>query len=220
MKQFAILFDMDGVIIDSNPYHKLALDKFLSAKGFSLTEDERKLRLYGRANKDWINDLYDGKLNDAQLLALGSEKEVIWRELYQNHIVPVAGMKTFLDLLVAEHIPFCIGTSAPYENVQFTLEKTGLKDYFKTILHQAHVKKGKPNPEIYINCAAALDTPTSQCIVIEDSISGVIAGRDAGCKVIGITTTHTAEELLEAGVDYTITDFISLTKEALLTIIR
>ena len=200
---------MDGVIIDSNPFHKLALDKFLGARGFILTEDERKTRLYGRANKDWINDLYEGKLNDQELLDLGSEKEQIWRELYKNDIQPVNGIIKFLDLLVTHNIAFCIGTSAPVENVDFTLEKTGITKYFKTILHQDHVKKGKPDPEIYINCAKALGFAPQDCIVIEDSLAGVKAGMSAGCKVIGITTTHTKEEL--EGINFVIEDFEKLT---------
>lgn len=215
---FAVLFDMDGVIIDSNPFHKLALDVFLADKGFHLSEEERKKRLYGRANKDWINDLYDGKLNEKELLALGTEKEEIWRELYKNDIKPVAGLKEFLDKLVKNNIPFCIGTSAPPENVDFTLEKTGLKSYFSTILHQDHVKIGKPNPEIYINCAKALGMKPENCIVIEDSLAGVKAGKSAGCKVIGITTTHTVDEL--EGIDYSIKDFTELNVETLKSVIE
>ncbi len=218
MADFAILFDMDGVIIDSNPFHTKALDIFLKDKGFHLTEEEKKMRLYGRANKDWINDLYEGKLNDAQLLELGTEKEIIWRGLYKNDMVPVAGLQAFLDQLVANEIPFCIGTSAPVENVDFTLKEIGLAHYFKTILHQAHVKIGKPNPEIYINCAKALGMKPENCIVIEDSLAGVRSGKSAGCKVIGITTTHTADEL--AGIDYVIKDFDELTVERCRKLIR
>jgi beta-phosphoglucomutase len=211
MADFAILFDMDGVIIDSNPFHTKALDIFLGEKGFQLTEEEKKTRLYGRANKDWINDLYNGSLNDDELLKLGTEKEVIWRELYKNDVKPVKGLQSFLDKLISENIPFCIGTSAPVENVNFTLEKLGFEKYFKTILHQAHVKKGKPDPEIYINCAKALHMNPENCIVIEDSLAGVKSGKAAGCKVIGITTTHTKEELI--GIDYCITDFEELNLE-------
>ena len=210
---FGILFDMDGVIIDSNPYHKLALDKFLGAKGFYLSEEERKQRLYGRANKDWINDLYDGKLSEKELLDLGTEKEQIWRELYKNDIVPLKGIKTFLDTIKEKNIPFAIGTSAPYENVEFTLEKTNLQGYFNHILHQDHVKIGKPHPEIYINCAKAIGLPPEKCIVFEDSLAGVKSGKAAGCKVVGVTTTHTPEEL--EGIDMAIKDFEGLTLEQL-----
>lgn len=209
----AILFDMDGVIIDSNPYHKLSLDIFLKKYGFELSEDERKKRLYGRANKDWINDLYDGKLNNEQLLSLGSEKEEIWRELFKNDIVEVNGLSNFLEKLVANEVDFCIGTSAPPENVLFTLSKTKLYKYFKTILHQDHVVKGKPDPEIYLNCAKALKIAPQNCIVIEDSLAGIQAGKGAGCKVIGITTTHTADEM--PNVDLVIEDFTELTIEKL-----
>jgi len=208
MADFAILFDMDGVIVDSNPFHKLALDIFLGNKGFYMTEEERKTRLYGRANKDWINDLYHGKLNEEELLNLGREKEAIWRELYQHDIQPVNGLKEFLDTLVQAKVRFCIGTSAPVENVDFTLDKIGFAHYFSTVLHQAHVKVGKPHPEIYINCAKTLGMKPENCIVIEDSLAGVMAGKAAGCKVVGITTTHTVAEL--HNTDYNIKDFNDL----------
>jgi HAD superfamily hydrolase (TIGR01509 family) len=100
-----------------------------------------------------------------------------------------------LEALEKAGIPKAIATSAPRANVDFTLEKTGTGKYFKTILDEAFVSKGKPDPEIYLLTAKAVGLPPQNCIVIEDSLSGVKAGKGAGCKVIGITTTHTREEL-------------------------
>lgn len=199
---------MDGVIIDSNPFHKKALDIFLSKYNIQLSENERKIKLYGRANKDWINEVFGGNLTDAEVQKLGDEKEMYWREVYKNDIKPVKGLVDFLNKLKEKNFPYAIGTSAPFENVEFTLKNCNLTTYFDVILDQRHVNKGKPNPEIYINCAKKLGVLPQHCVVIEDSIAGVQAGLAAGCKVIGITTTHTASELL--GIHKSITDFDEL----------
>ncbi|MDX2194816.1 MAG: HAD family phosphatase [Cytophagales bacterium] len=203
-----IIFDMDGVLIDSNPYHKIALDIFLTEKGFSLTEEDRKNRLYGRANKDWINDLYNGKLSTNELKVLGNEKEVIWRREYAPYIKPVAGLIQFLTQLKQIGIPMAVGTSAPSDNVDFTFKKIGIGHFFDAVLDEKDVTIGKPHPEIYINCCKALHLAPQYSIVFEDSISGVKAGLDAGCKVVGVLTTHTMEELV--GCSMYISDYQNL----------
>ena len=103
------------------------------------------------------------------------------------------------------HIPRAIATSAPKANVDFTLAGTGLSPFFETILDDSFVTRGKPDPEIYLKTVAALKMEAADCVVFEDSLSGVKAGKAAGCKVVGIMSTHTAEELSEA--DFSINDF-------------
>ena len=167
MKKVAFLFDMDGVIIDSNPFHKIALKQFCKKYGHDLTEDQLRERIYGRTNKDWITNVF-GPLPADQLKKYADEKEQLFRDLYANDIKPVAGLKGFLQKLDRSGIDRAIATSAPIENVNFTLEKTGLHGYFKTILDESFVSKGKPDPEIYIKTAASLGYNTEDCIVIED----------------------------------------------------
>ncbi len=200
----AVIFDMDGVMVDSNPYHKIALKQFCLEHGYELTEQQLREKIYGRTNRDWLTNLF-GALPEEKLLSYADQKESLFREVYKNDIVPVNGLQIFLDLLDKYGIPKAIATSAPRANVDFTLAKTGLEKYFRVILDDTFVSRGKPDPEIYIKAAAALGFPNHQCIVIEDSISGVLAGKRAGSKVIGITTTHTADELTDT--DYIITDF-------------
>ncbi len=200
----AIIFDMDGVLVDSNPFHKIALRQFCRQHGHELSEQQLREKIYGRTNRDWLTNLF-GKLAEEQLLAFANEKEALFREVYKRDIVALKGLRTFLDLLDRYQIPRAIATSAPRANVDFTLSKTGLEKYFSVILDDTFVSRGKPDPEIYIKTAAALGLPNEQCIVLEDSISGVVAGKRAGSKVIGITTTHSAGEL--TNTDYVITDF-------------
>jgi HAD superfamily hydrolase (TIGR01509 family) len=208
MADFAVIFDMDGVMVHSNPHHKIAIQKFCLAHGIELNELTFLNKIYGRTNRDWIKNVF-GDLTDEQANAYAMEKEAHFREIYEPYITPVHGLVAFLDLLVANNIPRAIATSAPPENVDFVLDKTRLRKYFEIILDERVVTHGKPNPEIYLKTAKALGFPNDKCIVIEDSLSGVTAARRSGSKVIGITTTHTPEELKETNL--VIQDFTELT---------
>jgi HAD superfamily hydrolase (TIGR01509 family) len=205
---FALIFDMDGVIVDSNPYHKTALHQFCSQHGYELTEQQLREKIYGRTNKEWLTNLF-GDLSEQQWRAYADEKEALYRSLFKAEIKPVAGLPAFLARMKAAAVPMAIGTSAPRGNVDFTLGSTQLEAYFPVILDDSAITHSKPHPEIYLKAAAALGYANAQCIVIEDSLSGVTAGKNSGSKVIGITTTHTAEELHEA--DFIISDFQALT---------
>ncbi len=195
--QLAVLFDMDGVIADTNPFHKTAIRQFCEKYGFKLTEDELKQRIYGRTNKDWITALF-GKLADNDLMRYADEKEALFRKLYEPFVKPVDGLVEFMNELVANNVPLALTTSAPPANVEFLMQHIPVKHNFRIILDERSVTNGKPHPEIYLKAAAALQLPNSRCIVIEDSLSGIAAGKAAGSKVIGITTTHTDDELADA----------------------
>jgi HAD superfamily hydrolase (TIGR01509 family) len=207
MNQFAFVFDMDGVIVDTNPYHKITLRQFAEKYGYTLSEEELIKKIYGRTNKEWIPNLFGRAMSSEEVSRFGEEKEQLFRDLYEKDIVEVAGLTTFLDQAMQLNIQMAIGTSAPRSNVDFVLNHTGIEKFFPVILDESHVTHGKPNPEIYINCAAALNFPPAQVIVFEDSLSGVAAGLAAGCHVVGIATTHTSEEL---GTKVTMKDFTEL----------
>ncbi len=205
---FALIFDMDGVIVDSNPYHKIALQQFCSQHGHALSEQQLREKIYGRTNKEWLTNLF-GELPEHQWRAYADEKEALYRTLFKDAIKAVAGLPAFLKQMQAAGVPMAIGTSAPRSNVDFTLGSTQLEQYFPVVLDDSAITHSKPHPEIYLKAAAALGYANHQCIVIEDSLSGVTAGKKSGSKVVGITTTHTAEELHEA--DHIIADFHTLT---------
>jgi beta-phosphoglucomutase family hydrolase len=208
MRSIAFVFDMDGVIIHSNPYHKIALHQFCEKYGYHLTEDQLRSKIYGRTNKQWITNLFERELGAEELHRFAEEKEGLFRDLIAKDIKALAGLKEFLDQMNAQKIDRAIGTSAPRSNVDFVMAKTQLTSYFSIILDDSFVEHGKPNPEIYIKCAAALHYPPADCVVFEDSLSGVAAGKAAGCKVVGVATTHTHAEL--ADTDLVIDDFMNL----------
>jgi len=198
---------MDGVIVDSNPAHKIALKQFCKKYGKDLSEDALREKIYGRRNQDWLVNVF-GPLEPERLKAYADEKEALFREVYDPTIEPLKGLKDFLDAMRQAGIPRAIATSAPRSNVDFTLKKTNLEPYFDTILDDSFVTHGKPHPEIYLKAAAALNFEPARCIVFEDSLAGVESGKAAGCKVVGVTTTHTAGELNQA--DLLIDNFAGL----------
>jgi len=207
MNSFAVIFDMDGVIVDTNPYHKISLKQFCEKYGYRLNEEDLIGKIYGRTNNEWIRNIF-GPLPKERILELGEEKEAMFRALYKDVIKPLSGLDNFLKELEDRSIPKAIGTSAPRSNVDFVLEHTHLRKYFTTILDQSDVEHGKPNPEIYLKVAHRLGFSPQQCIVFEDSLSGVESAQRAGAKVVGVTTTHNQQEL--AHTDLVISDFTGL----------
>jgi beta-phosphoglucomutase family hydrolase len=212
MNSFAVIFDMDGVIIDSNPFHKISLRQFCEKYGYHLSDDELVKRIYGRTNKEWIVNLF-GPLSPEELVRYEEEKEGLFRELYKNDIKALPGLKSFLDQLKENNISTAIGTSAPRSNVDYVLAHTQLEKYFSVILDESHVNHGKPHPEIYLKVADSLGFEPARCIVFEDSLSGVESARRAGAKIVGVTTTHSKEELSHA--DMVIDDFTNITPRSL-----
>lgn len=210
MKKFAVVFDMDGVIVDTNPAHKKAILRFCNMYNKQLTDEELANYIWGRTNKEWIRHLFGEDTSDAQLKLYADEKELLFRTIYEPEIKLVPGLKSFLDLLRQNHIPMAVGTSAPRDNVDFVFRYTGIEKYFDAVLDETFVSIGKPDPEIYIKCAKALNFDPTDCIVMEDSFAGVKAGKSAGSKVVGITTTHSDDELVQVGADFTVRDFTSL----------
>jgi beta-phosphoglucomutase len=210
----AFIFDMDGVIIDSNPFHKIALKQFCQKYGHDLSEDQLKEKIYGRTNRDWITNVF-GKLDEKKLRAYAEEKEALFRKIYEQDVHALNGLINFLEAMDRLGIPRAIATSAPRANVDFTLIHTGIEKYFPVILDDSFVSRGKPDPEIYIKTVEALGLAPENCVVFEDSLSGVTAGKRAGCKVVGVTTTHSREELSET--DLVIGDFTEIEPKSLIS---
>jgi len=203
-----VLFDMDGVIADTNAFHKKAIKVFCEQHDLEVTDAFLEEKVYGRINREWIPELF-GQLSDAEIQQLADEKEALFREIYAPHLQPVAGLEDFLEHLQQENIKAIVATSAPGENADFILDGLHIRHYFQGALNSSHVTNGKPHPEMYQKAAAHLNLPTEVCLVFEDSLSGVQSGKNAGCSVVGITTTHTAQELQMA--DWIFDDFTNVT---------
>ena len=194
MSDIGLIFDMDGVIVDNHEYHFLAWKKLCAKYGIEISDEYYKDKMNGRT----INELVRTVFKDVDHLdkkELGEEKEATYRELYKDKITPNKGLLTFLEECKKAGIPMAVGTSAPLENVIFTIDRLGIREYFTDILDERAVTNGKPDPEIYIKCAAAIKRDPKKCIVFEDAISGIKAGKSAGSKVVALATSHDRDEL-------------------------
>jgi beta-phosphoglucomutase len=165
MSSFGVVFDMDGVIVDTNPYHKISLKQFCEKYGYQFSDEELIKRIYGRTNNEWIANLF-GKLSKERLLELGEEKEAMFRAIYKDAIEPVAGLEGFLKKLAHQKIPTAIGTSAPRSNVDFILDNTGLAKLFpgnpRSIARRT--RKAQPGNLFEDSTSAKPTTGTNYCV--------------------------------------------------------
>lgn len=208
-KKFAVIFDMDGVIVDSNPYHKEAWLQFCRKYNIELKEEDVAETIYGKTNEAALKEVFKKDFTPEEADRMGEEKEALYRKLHEKDMEPVKGLISFLQMLKQNNISTAVATNAPVSNLNFILERTQVKPYFDELINAKMVKKGKPDPDIYLKAAEKLKVLPEQCIVMEDSITGVEAGLRAGMKVVAITTTHPAEEL--AHTHLVINDFEDLT---------
>lgn len=185
----ALIFDMDGVIVDSNPLHRESWTEFNRRHGL-VTTDAMLEGMYGRRNDQIVRDFFGAGLTDDEVAAYGAAKEEIYREMLADRIdrTLVPGLKGFLELY--RGAPLAVATNAEPENVNFVLDRAGLRDYFRVVVDGHQVSQPKPHPEIYLRAASLLEIGPPDCIVLEDSHTGVAAARAAGMRVIGIGTTY------------------------------
>jgi len=201
----AAIFDLDGTLIDNNNYHLTTWLQYLNDKGRVVTEDEYRQHFNGRTNKDVLEYIYEKPLTAEEALVYSLEKEALYREIYKEHIQPVAGLLELLQAFVDNNIPMAIATSGIQPNIDFMFEHIDIKKYFSAVINSSHVKLGKPDPEIYQKAAGALQVAPANCLAFEDAVVGIQSAKAAGMKVVAITTTEPAEKLGQA--DLIVKDF-------------
>ena len=185
----ALLFDMDGVIVDSNPVHREAWAVFNRRYGLETTPAMLE-RMYGKRNDQIIRDYFGDGLGPEEVATRGRAKEEVYREMAASRIeqMLVPGLRAFLDRYGAA--PMAVASNAEPENVAFVLDRAGLRPYFRAVVDGHQAVHPKPHPDIYLRAAALLEVAPANCIVIEDSPTGVAAAKAAGMRVIGIRTTY------------------------------
>lgn len=214
----AVLFDMDGVIVDNTHFHYRIWREFAASRGYAPTEAEM-LATNGRPARETIKLWLGAGLTEEQVLALSHEREThSARTMEAVRFEPVGGVHAFLDALDAAGVPKALATGAMPVNARITLEGVGLGDRFGTMVTAADVRRGKPDPEIYLKAAAALGVSPRECVVFEDAVYGVQAAKGAGAKVVGITTTFDEATLRAEGADWVVRDFRSLPAELALEV--
>ena len=206
----AVIFDMDGVICHTNPYHSMAFREFFSTRDLAPTDEEFAQHMFGKSNKYILTHFLKRPIEGAEFLALEEEKEGLFRKIYAPYVDPIAGFLPFINDLAANGIRLGVATSAPLANLELILSKVLVRNLLGSILGSEDVTKHKPDPEVYLKSAENLGLSPSQCVVFEDSFSGVSAALNAGMKVVGVLTSHTKEELPRCDLyveDYTALSF-------------
>ena len=185
----ALIFDTDGVLIDSNPLHRDAWTAFNRRYGLETTEAMHE-QMYGKRNDEIVRAFYGEDLDPAEVLERGYAKERLYREMAASRVesMLVPGIRQFLERF--QNFPMAVASNAEPLNVNLLLDAAGLRRYFRAVVDGHQVANPKPFPDVYLRAAELLGIAPADCIVFEDSYSGVEAARRAGMRVIGISTTH------------------------------
>lgn len=204
----ALIFDMDGVIVDSNPVHRDVWEEYNRLHGIETTAAMERW-MYGKRNDQIVREFFGRDLPEAEVQAHGAAKEKLYRERMSGRLEQslVPGVAAFLDRHAGRRIG--LGTNAEPANVDFVLdaELSGgrrLRRYFEAAVSGEDVEKPKPDPEIFLRLALLLGAEPADCVVFEDSESGVAAAKAAGMRVVGIRTTHR-----ELKSDFAVDDFLA-----------
>jgi len=185
----ALIFDMDGVIVDSNPTHRIAWVEYTRRFGIAATEDMQR-KMYGRRNDEIVRDFLGRNLSDREVLEHGAAKERLYREMMAPKLADslLPGVREFLS--ARESLPIAVATNAETANLDFVLDGAEIRSLFRVALSGDDVSRPKPDPEIYLLASARLEADPAECVVFEDSDAGVAAGIAAGMSVVGVSTTH------------------------------
>jgi beta-phosphoglucomutase family hydrolase len=198
----ALIFDLDGVIVDSMPVHELAWRRYLETLGFD--GGDIPARMHGRRNDEIVRDFLGETTDHNIVLAHGAAKERVFREMLGDRLreTLVAGVAEWLGHV--EGAPIALATNAERANIDFTLDGAGLRRYFDVIVDGSEVSRPKPAPDVYLRAAELLKIAPGNCIVFEDSPVGVAAAVAAGMRVVGVRTHSSPLD----GVVFSVANFL------------
>ncbi len=189
----AILFDMDGTLIDNMMIHHEAWRVALAEHGLVMTIEEVMVEIHG-VNHEILARLFGDTFTIHEAKQFALKKEAAYRRIYADQITLIPGAGRFLHKAQELMVPMGVATAAPLENVDFVFRHLPIKNIFKAVKHAGDVNRGKPDPQVFEITAAALGADVSRCLVFEDSITGAEAARRAGADVTILTTTQGAQE--------------------------
>ena len=202
-----IIFDMDGTIVDSLPYHHEAWRIFFEEN--KVEDFSEKLKKYkGGGTLDLMKAVYGDIYSLEELKKMSDDKEIIFRDIYRGNIVPIDGYLEFLNEMKSKNILVGIASNAIKLNVDLTLKELGIYDLFDSIICGDEVNYGKPNPEMFNKTISYFKVNKANCLIFEDSIEGITAANNAGIKVIGVTSSNSSDVLKNAGCIETVDNYI------------
>jgi len=193
----AVLWDLDGVIADTGPYHFHAWQDVFHERGVNITEEDFKRR-FGQRNDTIIRSTLGEDIAPDELDAIASEKEENYRRRVTPNIKPLPGVIELISSLKRHEVKMAIASSAPLENIRLITLSLGIDDCFQAVVFNREVAEGKPDPQVFLLAAQKLGVDPRNCIVIEDAVAGVAAAKRAGMKCVAVTNSHPPKNLKEA----------------------
>ncbi len=193
----AVIFDMDGVLIDSYAAHFAGWKAMYDELGLDYSEQDFAAD-FGRTSRDILFRRFGDALNDARIRELDERKEALFRDSLREQFTAMDGALELIDALAADGFRIGVGSSAPPENIDLCLEKLGRRKQIAAIVTGKDVTRGKPDPQVFLLAAGRLGVDTARCAVVEDAVHGVEAANRAGMKSVALVGTATREQLHEA----------------------
>ena len=207
-----VIFDMDGVLIDSHPIHKKVWSQFLASVNRPVSDDELDFVLDGRKREEILRHFL-GDLSEDRLKEYGRRKNELYAESSKD-LRTIAGVEEFLASLEAAGLLMAVGTSASFQRARDTLTVLGILPRFSALVTGNDVANGKPDPEIFLRAAERLNLAARNLLVVEDAVSGVKAAKAAGMKCLGIAANGRGGDLMAAGADHVIPDYSEISLQA------
>jgi HAD superfamily hydrolase (TIGR01509 family) len=204
----AILFDLDGTIVNTDPIHYQAWQQMLSSYNVEIDEKFYKSRISGRLNPEIVKDILP-QLSVAEGQKFADDKEALFRQL-ASHLQPLSGFAELIAWTDTHQLKRALVTNAPRLNAEFMLEVLGVKEAFHTVILAEDCTAGKPDPAPYQVALNKLEINAKEAIALEDSPSGIRAAVAADIPTIGIASTHDPQVLQEVGAFMVIPDFTDL----------
>jgi len=212
----ALIFDLDGVLFDSHPVHRMAWRELLREAGKEVSEAELNFILEG-ATRDEILRHFLGPLSPEQAACYAAQKDAIFQQK-EDRVRTVAGLTEFLDLAESASIPMAVASSGSKSRVERMLVKHGLSRRFAVVLTSDDVGLGKDSPAIFLRAAEELHVRPCDMLLLEDAVRAVEVAKKVGMKCVGISRGTRGSELLKAGADLVFHDFTELNLSDLLAV--
>jgi beta-phosphoglucomutase len=207
-----VIFDMDGVLVDSYEAHFKSWQAVAADEGLAITEGDFA-STFGRTSREIIAALWgEGRYNDREILALDDRKEAAFRDLIAADFPAMPGAGELLRSLAGAGFRLAVGSSGPPENIDLVLDRLDARQLFRAVVTGMDVTRGKPDPQVFLIAAERLGVAPAGCVVVEDAPAGVAAARAAGMASVGFASTgRTPEQLSDA--DLTISSLDELSAE-------
>lgn len=199
MSQLAVIFDMDGVLVDSYQAHFVSWSQLYSELGAPYSEAAFAAD-FGRTSRDILRRAFGEQLPDERIRALDERKEALFRDVLRNDFRAMDGAVELIDALTADGFRLAVGSSAPPENVNLCLEMLGRRERFSAAVTGMDVTRGKPDPQVFQLAAERLGVPASSTAVVEDAVHGIEAANRAGMASVGLTGTVDRDRLYMANI--------------------